>query len=390
MSRNTVFAIFGGLIVLMVGLTLVTALRNRSLPMHSEVVERLSEAEKARLAESFHLRETLGDAVWSGWGQADIPVIVYNEAYAFLVGYPGEPPAGWAKMPQQETRGGPWEVVPDDLFRGEPYYRQPLPNPNKTPENFTVLVGDQWVATLQTREYAAIAFYAGFRHELPDFIQPVFPYRLVWNLLMGSTETYIEGLAHESFHAYQGANVPERLAEAERAASLESRYPWENDTLEAAWKAELDPLYQAVKASSAAEAADLARQFLAQREARRALPGMTTSMVDYERKREWLEGLAKYAELTLGLTAARSADYRPAAAIAADRDFKAYRTQEHFWSQQLNEVKSARTAEIRFYYSGMAQAALLDRLMPEWKTRAMGEGVWLDALLAEAVEEGLK
>jgi len=51
---------------------------------------------------------------------------------------------------------------------------------------------------------------------------------------MGSTETYIEGVAHESFHACQGDSAPERLAEAERATSLESRYPWENDTLEAA------------------------------------------------------------------------------------------------------------------------------------------------------------
>jgi hypothetical protein len=385
--KEIVLAIVGGLIVLVLGLVLVTAIRNRSLPTRSEVVERLSDAEKARLAEAFHLRETLGDAVWPGWGQADIPIIVYNEAYAFLVGYPGEPPAGWLKMPQQEARGGAWDVVPDDRFLGEPYYRQPLPDPHKTPENFTVLVGDQWVATLQTREYAAIAFYAGFRNDLPDFIQPVFPYRLVWKLLMGQTETYIEGLAHESFHAYQGANAPERLAEAQRAASLESRYPWEDDALEAAWKAELDPLYQAVKAPSEAEAAGLARQFLAQRQTRRELPGMSAQMVAYERNREWLEGLAKYAELTLGLAAARADDYQPVAAIAADREFKAYRTQERFWSLQLNEVKRARTSETRFYYSGMAQAALLDRLAPGWQTRALDEGVWLDEELLSSIQE---
>ena len=38
----------------------------------------------------------------------------------------------------------------------------------------------------------------------------------------------------------------------------------------------------------------------------------------------------------------------------------------------------------RFYYSGFAQAALLDRLLPGWKERAMLEGVWLDDLLKVA------
>jgi hypothetical protein len=33
----------------------------------------------------------------------------------------------------------------------------------------------------------------------------------------------------------------------------------------------------------------------------------------------------------------------------------------------------------------MAQATLLDRLLPGWKARALSEGVWLETLLAEAV-----
>lgn len=385
MRKNIVLIILAGLLVLGGVFLLVTALRNRTLPTQSAVVERLNDVEKARLAELFHLRTTLGDDVWPDWAEANIPVIVYNEAYAFLVGYPGEPPAGWVRMPQNEQRGGPWEAVPGDDFQGAVYYRQPLPNPNRTPENFTVLVGDQWVATMQTREYSAIAFYTGFGSELPDFLRPIFPYRLMWNLIMGSSETYIEGLAHESFHAYQGLTAPERLAEAERVASMERQYPWDNATLEEAWQSELDVLYQAAQATSDADAADLAREFLLERQARRALPGMTSSLVEYERKREWLEGSAKYAELALGLTAARSTDYQPVAAIDADPDFKAYNTQERFWSQQVREVKNARQEEIRFYYSGMAQAALLDRLLPGWKTRAMDEGVWLDALLSETL-----
>jgi hypothetical protein len=112
-------------------------------------------------------------------------------------------------------------------------------------------------------------------------------------------------------------------------------------------------------------------------------------MVDYERKREWLEGLAKYAELTLGLAAGRSSDYEPIPAITDDPDFRNYTTQENFWSQQVNEIKRQGTqdGETRFYYSGMAQASLLDRFAPGWKGKMWQENIWLEDLLSEAINE---
>jgi hypothetical protein len=54
-------------------------LSNMVLPQQSETVETLSQADKIRLAETQHLRQSLGDLVWPGWGQADIPAIAYNE-----------------------------------------------------------------------------------------------------------------------------------------------------------------------------------------------------------------------------------------------------------------------------------------------------------------------
>jgi len=391
MIKKWLLRIGGGLVGLLVLLIAVTAVRNRNLPTHSSVVERLSDLEKARLAELFHLRATLGDEVWPGWSAAEIPVIVYNEAYAFLVGYPGEePPAGWVKVPHEEHRGGPWEIVPEDTFRGQPYYRQPLSSPDKTPENFTVLVGERWVATMQTKEYAAVAFYSEFREELPGFLRPIFPYRLMWSLLIDSTETYVGGLAHETFHAHQGLEAESRLYAAERIMTVEDQYPWENDVLEQRWQEELSLLHQAVEASSEAEAKDLAQQFLAQRAARRVAERMTPQDAEFERQREWLEGLAKYAELSIGLEAARTPSYAPVAALEDDPAFKHYNTRERYWSRQVDEIQRMqnRSGDVRFYYSGMAQAVLLDRLMPGWKARVWDEDVWLEDLLAEAVGEG--
>jgi hypothetical protein len=43
--------------------------------------------------------------------------------------------------------------------------------------------------------------------------------------------------------------------------------------------------------------------------------------------------------------------------------------------------QAGQEGETRFYYTGMAQAILLDRLQRGWKEGAFQEGVWLEDLL---------
>ncbi|MGW8251168.1 MAG: hypothetical protein ACWGO1_11040 [Anaerolineales bacterium] len=376
-----------GLTLICAGVLAFLALSNRSLPTRSEVVDRLSDLDKARLAEATYLQHTLGDLVWQGWGQLDTPYIVYNEDYAFLIGY-ADPPDGWVKMPQNEQRGGAWEPVPNDTFQGAVYYRQRLTDPQVTPENFTVLVGERWVATLQTKEYSLVSFVQGFSEQLPPGVRSIFPYRLMWGQLVGQTENYIGALLHEAFHAYQGTFAAKKLAEAERVARLESSYPWDDPMLNDAWQQELDLLLAAVRSESDSEAAEKGRQFLARRYDRRASAGLSAELVDYERQREWLEGLAKYAELKIGLAAQDVQAYEPVPEVRNDPDFNGYKTRLRYWQGQLNEVNnlSNRSGETRFYYGGMAQAVLLDRLAPDWKMSAFNPGATLEDLLRQAVE----
>jgi len=206
---------------------------------------------------------------------------------------------------------------------------------------------------------------------------------------MGEADTYIGAIEHEAFHALQGSMVPSRLDEAETANQSESQYPWDNPTLENAWNKETALLVRAVRTQSNEESLELIRQFLAQRDERRATAELDPDLVDYERQREWLEGLAKYVEVSLGRLAATTPDYTPLPAVMADPDFKEYTTREQFWSREIDEVRrtAGREGEIRFYYSGMAQAVLLDRLMPGWKERAFNQDVMLEDLLREAIEQ---
>jgi hypothetical protein len=71
------------LIILLPVLCLATlglsALSNLGLPTRSPVVERLSDLDKARLAEVEHLRRALGDNV-AGLGAGRHPIIVHNRS----------------------------------------------------------------------------------------------------------------------------------------------------------------------------------------------------------------------------------------------------------------------------------------------------------------------
>jgi hypothetical protein len=382
--RCSLWAILG-VVFLFLAAALASAAINRGLPTQSQAVDRMTEADIARLEEANRLRRTFGAAVWPGWGQADIPLILYNERYAFLTGL-DQPASGWVKVPQSETRGGAWELVESVTTEGRPVYRQPVAEADRVIGAFTVKVGERWVACLGTRQWSEVSFYRGFRQQVPPIVRQVFPYPLVWQLLMGEADRYLTALLHETFLAYQGQLQPQKLIEAENSARLEQSYPWE--ATQAAWQAELDALEQAARSTSRSKQIELARRFLQLRQERRASSGLSKEQIDYERQREWLEGLAKYTELSIGLAAANDPGYQPVESLARlDKDFKGYAEYKRFYQAQLAEVSrlSGRSEETRFYYGGMAQGVILDRLNPGWKALVMQEGVYIEDVLADTL-----
>lgn len=363
---------------------LISGLYNTTLPEASTVTERLTEDQKIYLAEYFNLQEEIVGQLWSGYDIV-VPAIVYNEEYAFLVGLENPEP-GWVKMPNGEERGAEWEPVADDQFFSTSYYRQQLPNPDITPENFTVTVGDHWVSTMQTREYAEVSFYNGFKNELPPFVNLVFPYRVFWNLIMGDAENYVTGLIHEGFHAYQATTVFDKFADSESAARMSGDYPWGRPENRSGWETETDYLIRAYEAVTPEERMEMAEAFINAREERRQQSGLEDSFIKYEKKREWLEGLAKYTELKIGVLAANSDSYSPVEGAGSASDFEMYENKESYLSNQISEVSRAagRDGESRFYYGGMLQAMVLDQLEPGWRELVMEEDIYLEDLLKQA------
>ena len=377
--RRILFLGAGALLLLL----LASAASNIGLPRSSSSLEVPGPRARGHLAEALHLRSTLGDEIWPGFGSSSNPQILYNEGYTFLVGHP-DPPPGWRTRPGGPLLGGRWEPVPGDRFRGERYYRQRLTPGGPEPQAFTHLVGDRWAGSIMTQEWARIHLGQTIRENLPPVLQWIPPYRLLAPLFFRSAEHHVTLILHEAFHAYQATVAQERLLQAEAATALEERYPWNDEAQETAWEGELAYLADALVADDYEEARHLAQRFLQAREARRA--GLARELIRYEREREWLEGGAKYVEVASWRVAAATEAYEPVEEVLDDGDFDGYAGAHRAWQRELGQLRrSAGQGETRFYYSGMALAFLLDRFLPGWKGRAMEPGVFLDALLEEAL-----
>lgn len=364
--RALLFVVLGlaGLCVLAMA---AGAISNALLPDPPAQVAELDTLGEARVAEALRLKAAVGDQVWPGYGTMDIPLLVWNDNYAFLYGYAGDPPPGW-----EQLDAGP--------VAGAPVYRHEGGNFQAFSEQ---VVGDVYAGSLSTKAAIDIALRETFEEVLPPVVEDVFPYRL----LIQPTEVYVGGLLHEAFHAYQQMAMGGRVQDAEEAYRSADDYAAEVEGMRDGWKAEVGLLIDALKAGTDEEARALVAEWLGVRAARHEAAGLGTDLVLYEQRYEWLEGLAKYVELGVWETVAGTEGYEPLPALDADPEFHDYGRFRSRWNSELLTMRNMAGGEgdSLFYYTGMAQARLLDRLMPGWKTVAEQEGVWLEDLLAEAI-----
>lgn len=358
--------VISSLLVLCLAAAAISAISNAFLPAGPEDLSVFDPLDKARLEEALHLKDELGDSVWPGLSAARIPVIVHNREYSFLA-LSEEAPEGWS-------------VLDGETISGLPVYRQP----SDDPQNFAVPLGDGWAASIATKSETDQFMIGFFKERLPPVIEQVFPYRLV----ILPSEVQICGTLHEAYHAFTAIQVPDRLEEAEAAHRLNEKYEAKNPVMRDFWKEEFVYLVDALKAEDDDESARYARMFLSNRAERRNSAGLSAQYIEYERLLEWEEGLAKYVEMSFWKAASQSPDYQPVESVLADPGFQGFEKYNSRWNQVLIElnIQANQDSEIRFYNSGMAQAFLLDRFAPGWKESAFEEGVWLEDLLAKALE----
>ncbi len=390
-KRKWFLLVLLGLIGLCLSFVVITAIMNLFIPDNSKSPDRLSEEMITHVLEAEHLKQQVGDQVFPGFQSAEIPTLLFNEQHAFLLDMQN-PATGWTRVPQGSQRGGEWQPMPAlDAYPQEAYYRTDYDNadPDQGPDAFTVRIGENYVTSLPTAEWFRLDLMNQFRNDLPDFLKPVFPYQLIAYIFFPNTDTYLSLIHHESFHSYQAIWAPERFDQAEwDGIQLGDQYPWYDQSGIDAWQTELDLLQAALKAEDEEAVRQLAQQFLAQRTTRRRLMNLSADLIRYENQREWVEGMARYAELETWRLASLDENYQPLDKIQKDSKFKDYRTFRDRWSRELDQIPRMATNEGdgRFYYTGMAQAYILDQLHPSWKlTLAADPMLNLEDLLEQAM-----
>jgi hypothetical protein len=365
--RSCAYRIAIGFLIILIACLLasaIAALSNRDLPPEDHNAQ-LGALDKARLLEALHLKSTLGDNVWQGWGSEDAPAMIWNRSYEFLVNYEGYIPSGWSR------------VTEDDL-KGQPYYRRKA----KEPQNFAVLVGSTWAASMATKQTTDVFLIKTFQNALPIPLKQIFPYRL----LIQPSETQIGTLLHETFHVHQYQMTPARITKAESTHKLADAYWASAEPTQSELKKESSILADALKAKTQADKIDLARKFLEARDARRKDQNLSADFLDYERWLEWEEGTAKYVEVAILKQASKSVNYHALPEMQNDPDFKQYLKFNQRWSQELFQLRyQTSSGETEFYMTGLAQAFLLDDLMPGWKEKYWKDNIFLEDILREAI-----
>jgi hypothetical protein len=304
-------------------------------------------SELTEAVETWWLLAAYGDQVWPGWGTTRIPLLIRNGEFDLLVGHPSPPP-GFTPLPGVTVADQP-------VYR---YAGHLVPVPAAT----TWKVGDVWSVAVPTR--------AEFQQAIDA--------QLGKGVVQLDTANYIRAFAHEAFHAYaltaiQGA-VPNFGVDVDEGQMLQrlSALP----DLDKQYVAEGQLLVNALQATDQQVVREAAIEFLKLRQTRRA--EQDKQIAAYEQTTEWIEGLARYAEVALMLRANRVSD-----------NTVIYPAPAEIWQPFLDQLGKPTASPDgfrgRYYLLGAGQAFLLDQLMPEWKTRALTQKQSLETLLAQAV-----
>lgn len=242
-----------------------------------------------------------------------------------------------------------------------------------------------WIG-FDVRRYAALKSDSGsnlisFTSEPDNPSPPVF-----WQLtdeyfLNHALEENLVITFHEAFHGFE--RDPKRAGAKWRAENslLIFEYAETSARNNALFNVESRILYSALQSGNPSELKQKARQFLAVRKLRQS--ELEPRFAEFEKGAESNEGLAEYAgtkAVVVGMEAARR---KKISVPFANSDAKVFLIRKF---EKLNSIMNVgRNARLKFYYTGSAQAFLLDRLMPDWKTKVQMKGAALQDLLEESV-----
>ncbi len=319
------------------------------------LVGRLSEEADSRVkdpsilaaaAQVWSLTASNDNPLWPGWDASSTPMLFYwTDAHELLVNHP-HPPAGFVRHGEWSERWG----LDVHVRSGPTFVRMDGQNTALEFAGVTTLVVD---AAHNTDPYQEMAM-----------------------------------IAHEAFHVYQHIHGREKHLNEHSV----TRYPVLSPPNNAGFALEAVALRDALSCDDDDEFELHVLRWLAIRRARRS--GLTTEAIAYEDGNEFSEGIAEY----VGYRFLEEVEGRePVVGLgqrAGFRGFADLRDYREASLEAMSESMSGRLvvngdpygtapARMRLYFSGMAQALILDRLGESWHAEIFHAHNTLTSLIEE-------
>jgi hypothetical protein len=318
----------------------------------------LKPQDKKHLREAFILKQSLGDQIWPDFSTIKIPVILFNDKYAFLVNDDNPPKQ--------------WNTVKNDQFENAGYYRLEI----HYSKNFAIHINHKWAGSLAVSDRLNREYYLSVRRDLPPLISQLFPFQYA----SVSSDHYIVLLLQQVFHAYQATVSYSKFHIAQENYNGKNEYPYRDKQFIDEWNREGYYLWKALHYTVRDSIYYYTQKFLNSRKQRREQAKMKPYLVSFEKNMEWLEGLAKYTEINFYEL---SAHHKPKSSLVFFHDNPPY------WNQDYTTLKKSLGKQYddeRFAISGMAQAEILDKISPGWKKEILQDSVYTEDILSKAIK----
>lgn len=186
---------------------------------------------------------------------------------------------------------------------------------------------------------------------------------------------------HEAFHAFQRDTRRAGGKWGAENALLIFEYQESGARSNALFSIESRMLRSALLSVNKTGLKDKVRQFLAVRHLRQS--ELEPRFVEFEKNAELNEGLAEYAGTKAVMLGLEARGKKLISVPFTESDLKGFVSKRFEMLDSITEV--GQNIRRKFYYTGSAEGLLLDRLMPDWKTKVQLEHQSLQALLETSV-----
>lgn len=331
----------------------------------------------AEAAEVWSVIATDDNAVWPGWNAADTPLLLYLPGRQdVLINHP-RPPDGF--VPYSGSVRFPGGRIM--LRNGETILPWDGQNTSREVEGVRTLVVADTLSNRMLDLKAMIEDSRPVRERIAD---------LTYERSAGDPYDTLGLIAHEAFHVYQHRQAPGKGA---NELALRT-YPVLSVRNNVGFALEGAALADALRANGPESLRAAVVSWLAIRKDRRS--HLSGEAIEYEDGTEFNEGLAKYIEYRL-FNVLEGREAGPA--MKWVQGFNGYEdlsaVRERLIDQMVEHMRGeanvnsdpygASPLRMRFYYSGMAISALLDKLAPDWHSRIFEPDSTLTQLVVDAV-----